>query len=107
MENLTYEQTIELEQNIKLKNEAETLYANFLKNIKLEPSKYKGDGIFSHWKDEYNETYFKIKENKFYFVCAFLHEDYTVEVTPSGIFSALQKKYRGVDHFTTAVRNRS
>jgi len=107
MENLTYEQTIELEQNIKLKNEADALYSKFLKNIKLEPSEYKGDGKFRFWHDEYNAMYFQIIDNKFYFICSFLHENYMIEVTPSGIFSALKSKNRGVDHFASIVRDRS
>lgn len=107
METMTYEQTIELEQNIKLKNEADALYSKFLKNVKLEPSQYKGNGKFRFWYDKHNATYFQIRNEKFYFICAFLHEDYTVEVTPAGIFSALKSKYRGVDHFASAVRDRS
>ena len=107
METMTYEQTIELEQNIKLKNEADALYSKFLKNVKLEPSQYKGNGKFIFWYDEHNATYFQIRDDKFFFICAFLHENYTVEVTPSGIFTALKSKYRGVDHFASAVRDRS
>ena len=105
MEELTYEQTIELEQNIKLKNEADVLYSKFLKNVKLEPSQYRGNGKFIHWMDEHNKIYFQIKDDKFYFICAFLHEDYTVEATPSGIFSALKSKNRGVEHLSFYVRD--
>jgi len=40
------------------------------------------------------------------FQCRFLHETYDVEVTPSGIFNALKKEYRGVSHLSSAVRER-
>lgn len=106
MEELTYEQTIELELNIKIKNEADAIYQNFLRNVKLEAKNYKGEGKFLFWSDEHNQTYFTIKNEKFYFQCRFLHESYDVEVTPSGIFSALKKEYRGVSHLSSAVRER-
>ena len=106
METLTYEQTIELEANIKIKNEAEIIYQNFLKNVKLEAKNYKGEGKFLFWSDEHNQTYFTIKNEKFVFQCRFLNETYDVEVTPSGIFNALKKEYRGVSHLSSAVRER-
>lgn len=105
MDELTYEQTIELEANIKIKNEAEIIYQNFLKNVKLEAKNYKGEGRFLFWKDQHNATYFTIKNDVFYFECRFLHETYDVQVTPSGIFNALKKEYRGVSHLSSAVRS--
>lgn len=102
---LSYDQVIEMEANIKLKNEAEDIYKNFLKNIKLGVSMYKGDGKFRFWSDEHNAMYFQIRDDKFYFICSFLHENYTVEVTPAGIFTALKNKYRGVEHLSTLVSN--
>ena len=107
MEDLTYEQTIELEENIKIKNHAQEIYSKFLKNIKLEVKYYKGDGKFIFWSDEHNHTSFEIVNDKFYFKCYFLHESYSVLVTPEGIFSALKKKYRGVEHLESAVRDRN
>ncbi len=106
MENMTYEQTIELEENIKLKNLANSVYQNFLKNVKLDPSKHKGNGKFEFWSDQYNATYFQVVGDRFVFICEFLHENYEVPVTPSGIFNALKMKYRGVDHLVSAVRDK-
>jgi hypothetical protein len=103
MEDLTYEQTIELEKNIKLKNEANSIYQNFLTNVKLNVSEYKEDGKFRHTYDSYNSTYFQLKGNTFYYICDFLHENYIVTVTPSGIFAALQQKNRGVEHLSHEV----
>jgi len=105
MQTLTYEQTIELESNIRLKNEAERIYLLFLNNIKLKAKSYKGDGKFLFWSDEHNAMYFQIRGDKFIFICAFLHENYSVEVTPAGIFDALKKKYRGVEHLSSVVSN--
>ena len=101
---INYEQTIDLEKSIKIKNEAETIYQNFLKNVKLEVKNYKGEGRFLFWRDQHNAIYFKIKDEIFYFECRFLNETYDVEVTPSGIFDALKKEDRGVLHLSAAVR---
>lgn len=103
---MNYEETIELEENVKLKNKAEEIYKKFQKNIKLEVSKYKGDGKFLHWSDSHNSTYFKVDESKIFYECKFLHESYNVECTPSGIFSCLKRKYRGVEHLESAVRDK-
>jgi hypothetical protein len=102
---MTYEETIELEENIKLKNEANEIYEMFLQNIKLEPKKYKGEGRFVFSQDSHNTTYITLKNEKFVLECRFLHESYDVEITPASIFSGLKKKYRGVDHLKAYVRS--
>ena len=104
METLSYEATIELEKNIKIKNQAEAIYQNFLSNVKLEAKNYKGEGRFLFWSDEHNQTYFTLKNDKFIFQCRFLHETYNVDVTPSGIFGAIKNNDRGVTHLESAVR---
>lgn len=98
MSELTYEQTIELQDNIKIKDQANKIYADFLKNIKLEPKKYKGEGRFLYWSDQHNQTYISLVEDKFILQCRFLHESYNLEITPPAIFNALKNKYRGVEH---------
>lgn len=101
---MTYEETIELEENVKLKNKANQIYETFCKNIKLDVSKHKGNGKFLYWSDEHNAKYFVVDGNHIYFKCEFLHESYSVQCTPSGIFSALKRKYRGVDHLQSTVK---
>lgn len=103
---MTYEETIEYEKNIKLVKKAEEIYNQFLKNVKLDVDNYKGDNRFLFWSDNHNATYFKIKDNNFYFECRFLHETYNVLITPEGIFNGLKKNYRGIDHLISAVRNK-
>lgn len=103
---MTYEEIIELEENIQLKNKANEIYEKFCKNIKLEVSKYKGDGRFLHWSDSHNSTYFTVQGDKIYYECRFLHESYDVECTPNGIFSGLKREYRGIDHLESAVRGK-
>ena len=100
---MTYEETIELEENIKLKNEANEIYEMFLQNIKLEPKKYKGEGRFVFSQDSHNTTYITLKNEKFVLECRFLHESYDVEITPSSIFNGLKKKYRGIEHLKAYV----
>jgi len=103
---MTYEETIELEENIKLKNKADEIYKNFLKNIKLDISKYQGDGKFLHWNDGHNSTYFQLKGDTFLYIAEFLHNSYRITVTPSSIFSCLKSKYRGVEHLESEVRDK-
>lgn len=98
-----YKQTIELENNINLKNKADKIYSDFLANVKLEPKNYKGDGRFVLWSDSHNSIYLKINSNCFEFQCRFLHETYNVVVTPSEIFTALKNKNRGVEHLISHV----
>ena len=102
---LTYEQAIEMEENIRLKNKAEEIYNNFIKNVKLDLSTF-NDGKFRIWYDSHNAKYLEISDNKFIYQCRFLHETYNVEVTPSAIFSALKDKYRGVEHLEVDSRGR-
>lgn len=95
---MTYEETVELEKNIKLKNEADSLYQKFLKGAKLEVSKFIGNNTFIIWKDSHNRELIKIEDDKFFFICEFLHENYKIEITPSGLFNAIQKDDRGIAH---------
>ena len=100
---MDYEEVIELEANIKLKNRAEEIYKDFKDNIKLDVSTYKGKGRFLFWSDGNNEKYFTIQEDCIYFDCNFLHERYGVEVTVSAIFYALKNKSRVIDHLESTV----
>ena len=100
---MTYEETIELEENIKIKNKANEIYANFLKNIKLGVSQYKGAGRFVLWADSHNATYVTLKDDVFWLNCRFLHETYDMEITPSSIFSKLKSKSRVVEHLESIV----
>lgn len=103
---MTYEETIELEKNIVIKNIADEIYKNFLKNVKLDVGKHKGGGKFVHWSDSHNQTYFILDGDDFTFVCNFLHENYSIKVNPTSIFTAIKQKYRGVDHLKSAVRDK-
>lgn len=104
---MTYEETIELEENVKLKNEADKIYQDFIKNVKLDAGSYKGNGKFRFTYDQYNATYFEFNNDSIKYICDFLHEHYTVIVSPQGIFNALKSKYRGVEHLKSAVRNKN
>ena len=104
---MTYEETIELEQHIKLKEEAKEIYRNFLQNIKLEPCKYKGNGRFLHRGDCHNAEYFDMAEDHFIFVGDFLNNFYTVAITEANLFECLKEENRsksGVEHLRVIVR---
>lgn len=104
----TYEQTVELEENIKIKNKADKIYSDFQANVKLEVKNYKGEGRFKHWSDSNNSTSFVLKNDVFTFRDDYLHNTYILDVTPSAIFSALKSKehniQRSVQHLESAVR---
>lgn len=102
---MTYEETIELEENVKLKNKADEIYQKFLKNVKLEPKKYQGEGRFIFWQDSHNTTYIRLNDDKFILECEFLHESYNVIITPEYIFNCLKRKDRGVEHLESYVRD--
>lgn len=103
---MTYEETKELEANIKIKNEAEETYNKFFNNIKLDPKAYKGEGRFVFWKDEHNAIYIRLKDDYFIFECRFLHESYNVIVTPDNLFWCIKNNYRGYEHLKSAVRDK-
>ena len=96
---MDYKQTVELEENIKIKNKAKESYEKFLKNTNLDVNSY-AEGRFRLWGDNYNNIYLKpIDENRFEFQCRFLHESYNLIVEPSYIFDAIKNKKRVWKHF--------
>ena len=103
MDDLTYEQTIELEKNVKIKNEADQLYRDFVNNFTLDVCSFK-NGEFTVWSDSNNRTFITINNNVFTYHCRFLHESYDVTITPSSLFLDIKRKYRGIDHFISSVR---
>lgn len=102
MTELTYEQTIELEKNIKIKNQANQIYKDFLENVKLGVDDYK-DGKFKVWSDSHNAEYIKIDNDEFIFECKFLHEYYSLRISPSSIFDAIKQDYRGLAHLKSFI----
>lgn len=104
---LSYEQTVELEKNIAIKNEAVKLYEKFMCNIKLPVSGFDSRHMrFKTWDDGNNQTYISINENgNFVYQCRFLHESYDVEVTLDNIFRLIKSDYRGIDHLRSDVAN--
>lgn len=106
----TYEQTMELEKCIKLKNKADEIYRKFKQNIKLEICNYKGEGKFVHWSDGNNSVSFVLTDNVFMFHGNYINNTYRLEVTPSAIFSALKsenhKAKEGVKHLESQVRDK-
>ena len=101
---MNYEQTVELEDNVKIKNEAESICRDFHKNIKLDCKKYRGGGEFVLWEDTHNYIYISCGEKYFGFYCRFLHETYDITVSPSSVFSALKGKNRVVEHLQSHIR---
>ncbi|MBK7380437.1 MAG: hypothetical protein IPJ03_15895 [Ignavibacteriales bacterium] len=104
MDELTYEQVVELERNIEVKNQAKKIMNDFYNNVKLNIKDYSGNGRFRLWHDQHNDIYVDLKDDKFYFRCRFLHESYDIEMTFNGIFQALKNEDRGIDHLKPLVK---
>lgn len=101
---MDYNETVELEKNIKLKAEAEKICRDFRNNVILKVKNYQGKGRFILWKDSHNKIYVDVDGNDPVFRCRFLHETYDVIVNPSSVFSGLKSDYRGVQHLKTHAR---
>ena len=101
---MTYEETIELEKNIIIKNDADALYSKFKRFVKLDAGKFDfNNGRFTVDKDSNNATYLKVGEDAFIYQCRFLHETYNCTITPSALFSYIKSKYQGMGHFRAWV----
>ena len=101
---MNYEQTIELEKNIKLKDAANEMYRGFLKNVKLNANDYIGEGAFKVWSDSHNKALVVVKDSGFSVKFRFLHESYDVDITPQAIFEKMRSNYRGIDHLRALIR---
>lgn len=94
---MTYEETKELEENVKIKKRADEIYNNLIDNIKLSIKDF-DKGKFKIWSDSHNAKYIAIENGEMIYQCRFLHESYNIAINPSSIFKALKEKYRGVEH---------
>jgi len=101
---MNYEETKELEQNVKMRKKADELYNLFMKNIKLTPDMYKGEGLFLLDYDGHNYTSVVLKNDTFYLQLDFLHENYNLAITPSDIFNYIKEDYKGVGHLEAIVK---
>ena len=100
---MNFDETVELEKNIKIKDEASEIYQNFKGNIKLKAADYTGCGRFRVWSDSHNSTYIVITDSGFKAEFRFLHESYDVEITPKELFEKIKAKYRGIDHLKALI----
>jgi hypothetical protein len=100
MDEMTYEQTVELERNIKIKNKAREIVEGFKNKVQLNLKSRKGLQ-FTLWSDEHNATYLNISEEGMTFVCDFLHEYYCVGVNESCVFAGIKSRYRGIEHLAS------
>jgi len=101
---MTFEQTKELEENIKIKDRAIKICEDFKNNIVLLARNYKGESAFTIWSDSHNEKYVIAHEKNFEFICAFLHENYAVMITPEAIFNSIKSGSPVIGHLEVIVR---
>lgn len=106
MSDLDFEQTVELEKNVKIKNQAIEICENFKKNITLSASSYEGDNRFKNWSDSHNSTYIIVERDHFVYECKFLHEYYKLKVTPEAVFGYIKNNTRGLNHLVALVKTK-
>lgn len=97
MDNMTYEQTCQLERNIKIKNKAKEIVKGFKEKVVLNLKTKKGLR-FTIRSDSHNATYVEIDEKKIVFICDFLHENYYIIVDKSHVFDCIQRGDRVINH---------
>lgn len=100
---MTYEETIELEKNIKLKNKADEIYANFLEHVNLRPKDLQFDGRFKIWSSGDSHKYIKLEDGIFILQCRFLHQTFDIRITPSDIFASLQNNNKEVGYLEATI----
>ena len=101
---MNYEETVELEKNVKIKNEADALYKKFNQFVMLSAGKFDHESArFTINKDSNNATYLSIKGGSFIYQCRFLHETYDCIITPSSIFGYVKENYRGLSHLRSWI----
>lgn len=103
MEKMTYEQTVELERNIKIKNKAKEIVAGFLENVKLNLQTKKGLR-FRTWSDSNNAEYVDISEDGIYWCADYLHQKYYLMIDESSIFDAILREYRGIEYLASKAK---
>lgn len=101
---MNYEETANLEENIKIKNEANDLYRRFVKFVKLSVAR-RDKNEFEDWADAHNRAFYRVNENSVSFHCRFLHETYNLTITPSSLFESIKSNDRGLLHFKSSVDN--
>lgn len=100
---MNFQETEELEKNIKIKNKAKELYCLFFKNVILKPNTFK-NGKFKIWNDSHNSKYIYIADDHFVYECCFLHERYILHIELEYIFKAIKENSRVIDHFSADVK---
>lgn len=53
---------------------------------------------FTIWSDSHNSEYVEVSNDRILFICDFLHEQYSVTVDESSVFSGILSGYRGIEH---------
>ena len=101
---MNYEETVELEKNVNIKNRADKICKAFKDNVQLRIKDYEGNGRFKIWSDSHNAVFVDVKDDCFEFKCQFLHENYSVKVTPECVFQGISDGYRGIDHLISHSR---
>lgn len=100
---MTYEETIELELNVKIKNKAQEIYKGFVDNTSLSLKDYK-NGRFKLWCDSNNAKYLDLKSSDPVLILDYINNNHRITVTPSSIFSAIKSMDRFVTHLASMAK---
>ena len=103
MEEMTYDKVVELERNIKIKNKAKELVEGFKRNVVLN-LRQKNGLKFKIWSDEHNATYVEVDEKIILFICSFLHEHYSINVSEGSVYSGISNGDKVIDHLSSYAK---
>jgi len=87
---MDYQETIELERNIKIKNKAQEIVQGFKKTVKLDLTTKKGNR-FTIWADSHNANYVEIEEEEIIFIGDYLSQNMSIPISYSSIFNAIAR----------------
>lgn len=100
---MNYKETIELEKNIKIKDQADRLYSDFMRYGILQLNKF-SEGKFILWQDTHNKSFIIIENNKIKYCCEFINNSYEIIISPAYIFEAIKREDRGLAHLKSRIK---
>lgn len=93
IKDLTYDQTIELEKNLKVRDRADKIHKDFIRNVSFPMERYQGNGKFLVKSTELCSSYFVLQSESDYWIFVYTSrgDSVKIDVTPHGIYNAIKK----------------
>ena len=95
IKDLTYDQTIELENNLKVRGRADKIYKDFIRNVTFPMERYQGNGKFLVAAAELHSSHFQLVNNGNVDYWELIHVSRggttKIVITPRDIYNAIKK----------------